>query len=94
MNSTAKFCLLYKGKVYIIVTVTIDCYKESKASATAGLKKRVITTVLVTLELVSCYEVRLMDRKRASILSINHRAQAEIVLLVSSASQELNLHFL
>jgi len=39
MNSAAEFCLLYKGKVYIIVTVTIDCYKESRASATARLKK-------------------------------------------------------
>lgn len=71
MNSAAEFCLLYKGKVYIIVTVTTDCYKESRASATAGLKKRV-TTVLVALQLVSCCEVRLVDRKRASISSINH----------------------
>lgn len=72
MNTAAEFCLLYKGKVYIIVTVTIDCYKESRASATAGLKKRVITTVLVALQLVSCREIRLVGRKRASISSIKH----------------------
>lgn len=39
MNNAAEFCLLYKGKVYIIVTVTIGCYKESRASTTVGLKK-------------------------------------------------------
>lgn len=74
MNSAAEFCLLYKRKAYIIVIVTIDCFKESRASETAGLrkKKRVITSVLEAVQLVSCCKVRLVDRKRTSISSINH----------------------